>query len=139
MNSKIHIIRSAKTWIDQLAIDQLNRASNLPGIIRAVGLPDLHPGKDFPIGAVFLTKDVIYPEMVGNDIGCGMGLWKSTLKTSKFKCDRLKRQLSSLDEFYDDSEQWCLDWNLKKHARNHSIGTIGGGNHFLELQSIDCF
>ena len=81
--SDIHIIKSAATWIDQSAIDQLTRAAELPGVVSTVGLPDLHPGKDFPIGAAFLTHGLIYPEIIGNDIGCGMGLWKSSLKLKK--------------------------------------------------------
>ncbi|MGH8538103.1 MAG: RtcB family protein [Gammaproteobacteria bacterium] len=41
-------------------------------MLRAVGMPDLHPGKGSPVGAVFACEGWIYPALVGNDIGCGV-------------------------------------------------------------------
>ena len=79
----IRVIASDKNWIDSEAIKQLQNVSTLKGMRIAVGLPDLHPGKKSPIGAAFISEGYIYPELVGNDIGCGMGFWKTDLKINK--------------------------------------------------------
>ena len=58
MNKPI-IIASDQSWIEGDAIAQLNHVAGLPGMEKAVGLPDLHPGKGIPVGAAFLSKDII--------------------------------------------------------------------------------
>lgn len=60
-------------------MDQFKKTVELPGMKLAASLPDLHPGKGSPIGAAFVAEDWIYPALVGNDIGCGMGLWRTGL------------------------------------------------------------
>ncbi|MCL4215939.1 MAG: RtcB family protein, partial [Candidatus Hydrogenedentes bacterium] len=72
---EVHIIRTAKSWIEGSAVQQLEKVATLPGVCRAVGMPDLHPGRGYPIGAAVLCRGMFYPHLVGNDIGCGMGLW----------------------------------------------------------------
>jgi release factor H-coupled RctB family protein len=72
--NNVTIISSEKNWLEQNAVNQLNQISTLPGVVRAVGLPDLHPGKT-PVGAAIITEDIIYPHLVGNDIGCGMSMF----------------------------------------------------------------
>src|SRR4051794_24968165 len=64
------LIASSKNWIEGEAVRQLNHTAELPGVRLAVGLPDLHPGKGHPVGAAFVTEAMIYPYLVGNDIGC---------------------------------------------------------------------
>lgn len=51
-------------------------AKTLPGIIHAVGLPDLHPGNKYPIRAVFVSQGWIHPPLIGGGIGCGMAWYK---------------------------------------------------------------
>ncbi len=63
------IIASDQSWIEGEAIRQLEITASLLSMMRAVGLPDLHPGKGIPIGAAFLSKNIIYPHLVDNDIG----------------------------------------------------------------------
>ncbi|WP_227825619.1 RtcB family protein [Clostridioides sp. ZZV15-6383] len=48
--------------------------SNLDGILRVVGLHDLHAGK-IPVGLAVETRNIIYPHIIGNDIGCGITLF----------------------------------------------------------------
>ena len=57
--------------MEQTAINQLCRVADLPGVTRAVGLPDLHAGKT-PIGIAVETRGVLYPHLVGSDIGRGL-------------------------------------------------------------------
>lgn len=51
---------------------QLARVAHLPSCVRAVGMPDLHPGRGIPIGAAFLFEGCVMPELVGGDAGCGV-------------------------------------------------------------------
>ena len=66
----VSVIASQSTWIEGEAIRQLEMVAHRPDIIKVVGLPDLHPGKGTPIGAAFLSKNRIYGDIVGSDIGC---------------------------------------------------------------------
>ena len=78
------LISSGKNWMEQAAKDQLLAVSRLPGVVKAVGLPDLHPGR-IPVGTAVLSRGVLYPHLLGNDIGCGMSLFDTGVKKKKFK------------------------------------------------------
>ncbi|MGV7220867.1 MAG: RNA ligase RtcB family protein [Nitrospinales bacterium] len=135
---KIKIIDSGNLWMEGKAIDQLRETSKLPGMKNVVGLPDLHPGKGSPIGAAFLSQGIIYPYLVGSDIGCGMGLWQTTLPLKKIKLDRWVKKLIRFEDPWDgDKAQWLEEENLNPTPFDDSLGTIGGGNHFAELQSVE--
>lgn len=141
LSERVNLIANADTWIEGKAIQQLEKTAQLDGIIKAAGMPDLHPGRGYPIGAVFLSQQKIYPALVGNDIGCGMSLWKTDIKTRKVNLDKFEKRLSNIDAPLGD------DWNaiigcrsrdkgLDETGFNRSLGTIGGGNHFAELQQV---
>ena len=127
---------SDKNWIEGKAVEQLKSTAKLAGMVKVVGMPDLHPGRGNPIGAAFLSKNKIYPYLVGGDIGCGMGLWQTDIKVSKTKRDKWVKKLVDLDSPWDgDREAFVKEHNLKNW--DDALGTIGGGNHFAELQKID--
>ena len=71
----VRIIRSENSWIEGDAVRQLQQASALDGIVYSVGLPDIHPGKYGPVGAAYMSNGIIYPALIGNDVGCGVGLF----------------------------------------------------------------
>jgi RNA-splicing ligase RtcB len=74
------------------AIEQLRKtAASLPGIRVAVGMPDLHPGKGFPIGAVFGCQGYVHPFLIGGDIGCGMSLLALPLEEFKATSKRVDK------------------------------------------------
>jgi release factor H-coupled RctB family protein len=134
----VTVIASEKTWIEDEAIQQLKTTAALKGMKKVVGLPDLHPGRGTPIGAAFMSKSWIYPHLVGNDIGCGMGLWKTDLPVHKLKLDTWVSKLDNLDESWEgDTSEWLSRHQLESTLFDHSLGTIGGGNHFAELQKIE--
>lgn len=136
--ANIKIIASEKTWIEDDAIQQLKNTAQLKGMTYVVGLPDLHMGRGYPIGAAFMSKEWIYPQLVGNDIGCGMGFWKTDLLVHKLKLDRWVDKLDNLDTPWGgDTTNWLSKYNLEPTALDRSLGTIGGGNHFAELQKIE--
>ncbi|SHG96892.1 RNA ligase RtcB family protein [Massilia sp. CF038] len=155
ISDRVAIIASARLWLEDAAVQQLKTTSQLPGMARVVGLPDLHPGRGYPVGAAFFSTGRFYPALVGNDIGCGMALWQTDILASKAKLDKLDKQIGNLDRIMDEDE-WALltardpllvqrkatltaalaDAGLDtSHLR--SLGTIGGGNHFAELQVVD--
>ncbi|MDH3349396.1 MAG: RNA ligase RtcB family protein [Desulfobulbaceae bacterium] len=138
MSEKIRIIASEQAWIEGEAVQQLENTAKLPGMQRAVGLPDLHPGKGAPIGAAFASEEMIYPYLLGNDIGCGMGLWQTDLKKNKIKLDKMVDKLTGLDDQYDGDIQAVLaSHDLAPSPADPFLGTIGGGNHFVELQKVN--
>lgn len=59
------VIRGEGVWIDPEALAQLAAVAALEGCVAAAGMPDLHPGRGLPIGAVVATRDVVYPRPRG--------------------------------------------------------------------------
>jgi release factor H-coupled RctB family protein len=103
-----------------------------------VGLPDLHPGKGSPIGAAFAVEGCIYPSLVGNDIGCGIGLWSTSLSAAKIKREAWAEKLRKLDGAWEgDAAQWLAARQVEPGGFAASLGTIGSGNHFAELQAVE--
>lgn len=136
------IIISDRNWLEDAAVEQLKKTMAWAGMCIGVGMPDLHPGRGQPIGAAFVTRDCIYPHLVGSDIGCGMGLWQLDVPLRKVKLDKWEKQLSGLDENWDgDTQQWLQERNIVTHdsfllTASDKLGTIGSGNHFAEFQQV---
>jgi release factor H-coupled RctB family protein len=136
--SSVRVIASSDNWIESDAVDQLKKMAELPGMIAAVGMPDLHPGKGAPIGAIFASQFIVYPYLVGNDIGCGMSLWKTDSKSHKMKLDRWTKSLCAMEGFWDgDTSAWLEARGVAVTAYDSALGTVGGGNHFAELQRLE--
>ena len=135
---KVSLIASDESWIEGEALRQLETTARLPGMVRAAGLPDLHPGKGIPIGAAFLSEDIVYPHLVGNDIGCGMGLWNTDHLARKFKLGKSVKKLTGFEMPWDgDSQARLAAANLPPDLWPYALGTIGSGNHFAEFQKIE--
>ncbi len=133
---KVRLIASDRNWIEGSAIEQLNKTAQLPGVIHAAGMPDLHPGKDAPIGAVFATNTHIYPHLVDKDIGCGISLWQLDLLQGKVSSNKLERRLGHDLEgpWRGNVQQYMEEENVPASSFDlNSMGTIGNGNHFSEL------
>ncbi len=130
----VTLITSEKNWLEQNAVIQLNQIGALPGVVKAIGLPDLHPGKT-PVGASIITEDVIYPHLVGNDIGCGMGMFMTDIEKRKCKIERMIKKAESIKSLREIPLPEIEDLALSPLGA--SLGTIGGGNHFAELQEVD--
>ena len=136
--AKVNIIASDKNWIEGWSIEQINQTAKLEGMKLAVGMPDLHPGKGYPIGAAFISQNIFYPYLVGSDVGCGMALWQTDILSRKVKIDRFVKKIHDLDEPWEgDINTWLGNYQLEGDEFNSSLGTIGGGNHFAELQQIE--
>jgi release factor H-coupled RctB family protein len=135
---EVRIIASSKNWIEGSAVQQLHKTSELPGMLLAVGLPDLHPGKGTPIGATFAVEGRIYPHLIGNDIGCGIGMWRTGLNGHRIKRESWANLLRDLDSAWaGDTCEWLRTRGVDPTGYEHSLGTVGSGNHFAELQVLE--
>lgn len=117
----------------------MDATAQLPRMKMVVGLPDLHPGKGFPIGSASVSEGVIYPHLVGADIGCGMTLFKTSMKEKRAKIDQWTNTIQGLEQGWNgDTAGWLKAFNAPLTDFDAtSLGTIGGGNHFAELQCVE--
>lgn len=130
--------------VDPLALTQLDACKVLPGMVRIVGLPDLHPGDQFPIGGAFATDGYVHPQLIGGDIGCGMSLYELPfLNASKLDngngWKKVAEALTGLEGPWYDAQarrMWVGGFSAGDKW-DDSIGTIGKGNHFAEIQVIE--
>lgn len=139
MDKQSNIYCGQKTWLEGPAVEQFKRVMNFPAIMRGAAFPDLHPGRGVPVGAAFLSRDIIYPALIGNDIGCGMTLFNTTAREHKFKKDKLFRRLG--DDVENTLKQSALE--ISAQIKNsvddpeNILGTLGHGNHFAEFLSVE--
>lgn len=142
--------------LDTLAWQQIMNISKLPFIHHHVALmADGHGGAGVPIGCVLPVKGVVIPNAIGTDCGCGMRAVRSDIKIADITTDVLRkcimrgiRKQIPVGDFAHKENQseeylpqgWDLNTlptlmsnnGIKKILRQ--IGTLGGGNHFIELQ-----
>ena len=96
------------------------------------------PASGTPVGAAFVTQDVIYPHVIGGDIGCGMALFKTDLLRREVKLDRWAALRFNLEHPWDEDVREVLAaHDLESTEFDRALGTIGGGNHFAELQAVE--
>ena len=137
-DTQVRLFASSKSWIEGEAVRQLYATSKLEGVRRAVGFPDLHPGKGSPVGAAFVTEGKIYPHLIGGDIGCGMALFKTDLLRRDAKLDRWAEKYFHLESRWDEAAgEFLAEHELESTEFDSALGTIGGGNHFAELQAVE--
>ncbi len=141
-----------KLWLEDLekgAFQQAKDLANLRIAFRHIAImPDSHLGYGMPIGGILATKDAIIPNAVGVDIGCGMCSLRTDLKEIEQK--DLKKIMSTIRKtvpvgfnhhLEDQDEIWMpsLEENLPIVSKEFEraltqVGTLGGGNHFIEIQ-----
>ncbi len=137
-DTQVRLFASAQSWIEGEAVRQLYATAKLDGVQLAVGFPDLHPGKGTPVGAAFVTEGVIYPHLIGGDIGCGMALFKTDLVRRDVKLDRWAKLPFNLEHQWDQFvSDFLAEHDLESTEFDSALGTIGGGNHFAELQAVE--
>jgi release factor H-coupled RctB family protein len=136
--TNVRLFASAKSWIEGEALRQLYATSKLEGMRLAVGFPDLHPGKGGAVGAAFVAEGLIYPYLIGGDIGCGMALFKIDLVRRDVKLDRWAQVTFDLDHAWtEEIAEVLAKEELESTGFDEALGTLGGGNHFAELQAVE--
>jgi tRNA-splicing ligase RtcB len=146
-------------WITERLNPSLNRRlleiASSEDVVRVAVMPDVHEGASFPNGCVVATRTRIYPEAVGKDIGCGVSAIRCNgpaSGASKKSLEEILRRLASsvpslkhsCATAITDLPQACnpadlSDRRLQKIAMREGIlqcGTLGRGNHFVELQRV---
>lgn len=146
-----------KIWakfVDPHAMKEIVNLSTLPFVFHHLAfMPDVHGGKGMPIGGVLATRGVVIPNAVGVDIGCGMCAVKTSLRVEDIPQEVLRKQIMR-----GIRKQIPLGFDHHKTAQDESfmpqgfdvdklavvsrqyvsatkqVGTLGGGNHFIELQ-----
>ena len=149
-----------KSWCENVEEGAMKQAMNLarhPVLRHHLALmPDCHQGYGMPIGGVIAAKGAVIPAAVGVDIGCGMVAVETDVPAKRFADmsfrraiqERLKERIPVGEGVSHDSPQeWdgfesYLDHNgptadFPSKLDRHNLGTLGGGNHFIELQKSD--
>jgi tRNA-splicing ligase RtcB len=157
-------IRSWCPEVEQSAIDQMIAIGNLPYVREACLMPDGHWGMNCCIGGVVATQGVIVPSFVGMDVGCGMCALKTNIKREQItevirhklhamisreipvgfshNTDKRRNELGNryrheYEKILKESEiasyedRPVVGWNKAFFSQ---VGTLGGGNHFIEIQ-----
>jgi len=102
-------------------------------------MPDLHKGDRFPIGCA-IAANGIYPALIGSDIGCGISVYPLGAKPSHLTPEKLALKLKELDEPWEgDVKAWLNLYGINKETEfdARSLGTVGGGNHFAEIVTVE--
>ena len=141
-----------KLWLNDIepgALEQAKNLANLPFIHKHVALmPDSHQGYGMPIGGVLATLGVIIPNAVGVDIGCGMCAVKTSIndidstelkEVMKLIRKRIPLGFNHHKKNQDESlmpEREKLPFIVSRQYTSalKQLGTLGGGNHFIEIQ-----
>lgn len=149
-SAHIYTTNNETTAIDQYAIAQLQMICDndaaCGSIIRV--MPDVHPGKVGTIGLTMTIGDRIIPNLIGIDIGCGMTL--AQIKGKKIEYQKLdtvirdnvpsgfaiRGKVHRLANEFDYSRLRCFE-HIRIYKANLSLGTLGGGNHFIECDVDD--
>lgn len=149
--------RPVKIWantMDPKAFGQIYNLSKLPFVFRHLAfMPDVHAGVGMPIGGVLATKDVVVPNAVGVDIGCGMCAIKTNIRVEEVTPEILRkgfmRGIRKRIPLGTDRHKTAQDESLMPQgfdidsmtvvraqyaAALRQLGTLGGGNHFIEFQ-----
>ncbi len=149
-----------KLWLPDIDADTLQQAknlANLPGIHAHVAvMPDAHIGYGMPIGGVAATEGIVIPNAVGVDIGCGMCAVQTSLR--KVERKTLTRILAGVRQEVPLGFKHHRSAQSPAHMPNPpngfslrdlpivsqeyssgrcQVGTLGGGNHFIEIQQDD--
>ena len=143
-----------KLWLDDIepgALAQAKNLANLPFAFRWVAImPDCHQGYGMPIGGVLATQEVIIPNAVGVDIGCGMNAARTSLTeidTATLK-EIMQMARSTIPVGFNHQKE-NQPWNgfdrapdapiiqQELNSARKQLGTLGGGNHFIEIQRGD--
>ena len=135
----VKVFASPASWIESDAVAQCHQVATFDGMIHVAAMPDLHPGKGAPIGAA-MASTVLYPFLVGSDIGCGIAVFPIRLKRAVPA--RIAARLPDLDRALDpeqdsDDPAWGVVAGDIPAGHLDGLGTVGRGNHFVELARID--
>jgi len=143
--------------VESEAMGQLQNIAALPWTFKHVAvMPDVHYGKGATVGSVIAMRDAVSPAAVGVDIGCGMTAVRTSLRAEDLP-ESLRKLRTNLERAVPvgfnqhkataftsrDAKDWDPFWRafddltpvVKANSAKalHQMGTLGGGNHFIEI------
>jgi tRNA-splicing ligase RtcB len=149
--------------IEPETLQQVHHIGMLDIAVRVAVMPDAHKGYGMPIGCMLATDGAVVPYAVGVDIGCGMIAAKTTLGAGDITPERIRAALAgiyqrvpvgqpnrrdpkqgsfetrqdsaALREWWNDGGQDDPVLRATRERADRQVGTLGGGNHFVELQA----
>ncbi|WP_433697485.1 RtcB family protein [Nocardiopsis sp. CA-288880] len=151
---------AAPDGVEAAAMEQLRNVTRMPWVHGLAVMPDVHYGKGATVGSVIAMRDAVSPAAVGVDIGCGMTAVRTDLTAERLPDDlgRLRSALEAAvpvgfhahDEPVDPATvptvretDWSGFWkgfddlapavHPRRTRARRQMGTLGGGNHFLEV------
>ena len=157
MNVKIINNRPVKIWtedVEESAMQQIENLCTLPFLFHHLAImPDVHAGMGMPIGGVLACVDAVIPNAVGVDIGCGMCAVKTNWRVEDISSDVLRKQIMrgireriplGMDHHKERQDECFMPQGhdidklqvvkAQYISAQRQVGTLGGGNHFIELQ-----
>lgn len=151
------IVKNWATELDEHGRQEVENICKLPFIHHHLALmPDAHGGKGMPIGGVLATKGVVIPNAVGVDIGCGMCAVKTNVRVEDVTQEVLRKKIlrgirkqiplgmahhkqaqpeEYMPQGFDTDSMTVIRRELT--SAHKQVGTLGGGNHFIEIQRDD--
>lgn len=151
---------SVRSWVcgrlDDALLRQIERVARQPDVQQVAVMPDVHQGRTVPNGVAVATRQVIYPDLVGADIGCGIAALRFSATADELSretraavLDRLPAAVPTLKQPRERAERHrpavealgplsCprLETAAAREGA-YQLGTLGRGNHFLELAADD--
>lgn len=157
MEVKIINNRPVKIWtndVEESAMRQIENLTTLPFLHHHLAfMPDVHAGMGMPIGGVLACDGAVIPNAVGVDIGCGMCAVKTNWKVEDLPAHVIRKEIMKgireriplgMDHHKEAQDEKYLPQGhdidkmevvkRRQHSILHEVGTLGGGNHFIELQ-----
>lgn len=147
--SKPHEIYCDWEHLDMAALEQFRSAMENPWVVQGALMPDTHKGYSLPIGGVVATKNMIVPAWVGYDIGCGMCALPTTFTVEDVKEHALEiheaihQEVPVGNNKHRMGKPLCRLASIPRSPIVHAaigkrdglkqLGTLGGGNHFIEV------
>jgi len=136
--------------LEQEAVDQFVAAMELDSVVKGALMPDAHTGYSLPIGCVVAVKDRVYPSFVGYDIGCGMcampfssDVTPAIVRENANKIhSKLLERIPTGKKHHTDDKTWDVpficnptEFTEREYFKSgkKQLGTLGGGNHFIEI------
>jgi len=148
-----------RTWLSEPLSPQVERSlARLRGARDVAGLaimPDVHLAHDVCIGTVFATRGLLYPAAIGGDVGCGVAALRLSGQLDALDEQRSEQLLAGLRRMIpilqhgsatrpaalpadlDDLPCSRAAMRLRKREARRQLGSLGRGNHFVELQADD--
>lgn len=141
-----------KMWVSDIedsALEQAKNLANLPFAFKHISLmPDCHSGYGMPIGGVLATSKVVVPNAVGVDIGCGMCSVTTDIEEisteqikkimgiirSKIPLGKEHHKIAQDETLMPERIERMKIVDAEYASALKQIGTLGGGNHFIEIQ-----